>query len=371
LTGEASRVVIAVDLDYFYAQCEEVRDPSIKNKPVVICVFSGRSEDSGAVSTANYIARSLGVKSGIPIRLAKTILRENPSAVFLPMDIEYYREVSERIMEIIRSKGRKFEQTSIDEAYLDATSEAGADYKRAEMVGYHIKEEILAHEKMTCSIGIGKNKLVAKMAVDFQKPNGFTVIPSDKVRSFLDPLPVGKLFGIGPKTEEKLRAIGITKVSELAKADPKTLSDLFGRNLGPTLREMANGEDESPVVERPIEQLSRIVTLKKDAETFDFEDVLAPLSLDLSEKLSSAKLNCKSIGIIAITNQLKIKTRSRTIAVPTQSGDEILKIASELFSTFFEEEKDEKDLKVRRVGIRIADLSQSTIAKTGTLEDFV
>ena len=371
LAAEDSRVVIAVDLDYFYAQCEEVRDLSIKNKPVVICVFSGRSEDSGAVSTANYIARSLGVKSGIPIRLAKRILREDSTAVFLPMDIEYYRIVSERIMEIIQSKGRKFEQTSIDEAYLDVTTEAGADYERAEMVGRSIKEGILTSEKMTCSIGIGKNKLIAKMAVDSQKPNGFTVISPGKVRSFLDPLPVGKLFGIGPKTEEKLRAMGIALVSELAKANPKTLSDHFGKNLGPTLREIANGEDNSPVVEKPIEQFSRIITLKKDAQTFDFKDVLAPLSSDLSEKLSSSNLNCKSIGIIAITNQLKIKTRSRTIPFPTQSGDEILKIASELFFAFFDEEKSVDGLKIRRAGIRIADLSPITTPKSGTLEDFV
>ncbi len=216
-----SRVVISVDLDYFYAQCEEVRDPSIKTRPVIIGVFSGRTEDSGAVSTANYIARELGIRSGMPIILAKRILGDNSSAVFLPMDLEYYKVVSERIMEIIRSNGRRFEQTSIDEAYLDVTSETGADYLEAERIGRSIKSEILSSEKMTCSIGIGQNKLVAKMAVDSKKPDGFTVIRYDQVKSFLDPLPVGKLFGIGPKTEEKLRAIGILKVGFSLKEIPK------------------------------------------------------------------------------------------------------------------------------------------------------
>ena len=129
------RIVIAVDLDYFYAQCEEIRDPSLKTKPVVICVFSGRTADSGAVSTSNYVARGLGVKSGMPIVLAKRILKDNSSAVFLPMDHEYYKVVSEKIMEIVRSAGKKFEQTSIDEAYLDVTSDAHSNYESAEGIG--------------------------------------------------------------------------------------------------------------------------------------------------------------------------------------------------------------------------------------------
>jgi DNA polymerase IV (archaeal DinB-like DNA polymerase) len=370
-TFEPPRVVIAVDLDYFYAQCEEVRDPSIKGKPVVVCVFSGRTEESGAVSTANYVARSLGVNSGIPITLAKRILHENSSAVFLPMDIEYYRIVSDRIMGILRSKSEKFEQTSVDEAYLDVTSKTQGNYDAAEMLGKEIKQEILSLEKMTCTVGIGKNKLMAKMAVDSKKPDGLNVIVPDQVQRFMNPLQVGKLFGIGPKTEEKLRTIGVNTVAELAQADPNTLTNIFGKHLGPTLKEMASGEDNSPVVERPIEQFSRIITLKKNAEAFDFAEDLQPLSSDLSRKLVSSRLACKSIGIIAITNQLKIKTRSKTITTPTQSREEILKIVEELFSHFFEEEKLAGSFKIRRVGIRITDLTPTTIQKVRTLEDYV
>jgi DNA polymerase IV (archaeal DinB-like DNA polymerase) len=365
-----SRAVISVDLDYFYAQCEEARDPSIKTKPVVICVFSGRTEDSGAVSTANYIARGLGVRSGMPIIFAKRILRDNSTAVFLPMDLEYYKMISERIMEIIRLKGRRFEQTSIDEAYLDVSSETGADYLEAERIGRSIKSEILFIEKMTCSIGIGPNKLVAKMAVDSKKPDGFTTIRTNQVKSFLGPLPVGKLFGVGPKTEEKLRAIGILTVGSLTQADPKILSDLLGKNLGPTLREMANGVDNSPVVERPIEQFSRIVTLKKDVDTFDFAEVLKPMAEDLSAKLTSSRLVCRGIGIIAITSHLKIKTRSRSISSPTKSEEEILNIASELFSTFFSEPVN-SSLRIRRVGMKVAELSSEAGSSLGTLEDFL
>ncbi len=366
-----SRIVIELDLDYFYAQCEEVRDPSLKTKPVVVCVFSGRTEDSGAVSTSNYIARGLGIKSGMPVLQAKKLLRDYPFSVFLPTDMEYYKLVSERIMEIIRSKAGKFEQSSIDEAYIDVTSEASSNYQKAESIGRKLKAEILSSEKLTCSVGIGQNKLMAKMAVDSRKPDGFTVILPEQVKSFLDTLPVGKLFGIGPKTDEKLRAIGIMTVGALARSDPSVLSDLLGKNLGPALGETANGVDNSPVVERPAEQFSRIVTLKRDADTFDFAEVLQPMAEDLAEKLTSSRLTSRGIGIIAITNQLKIKTRSKTLPVPTKSPEEILKVVVELFSSFFSGQALHTETHVRRVGVKVTELVPDSGKKAESLEDYL
>ncbi len=374
IASERPRAIIAVDLDYFYAQCEEVRNPSIKSKPVVVCVYSGRTQESGAVSTCNYIARDLGVRSGMPIALAKRILRDNLTAVFLPMDMEYYQTVSERIMGLISSKGEKFEQASIDEAYLDVTTKQDANFRIAEEIGKAIKAEILSEEKMTCTVGVGQNKLMAKMAVDSKKPDGFTIILPGLERSFLNRLPVGKLFGIGPKTEEKLKAMGIVTARDLASADRETLSDHFGKKLGPTLRDIANGVDESPVVEKPIEQLSRIITLKSDANSFDFHDVLTPMSEYLSKKLFSSKMMCKTVGIILITSELKIKTRSKSFSPTTQSGDQILKVASELFYSFFEEQSKSPQgpISVRRVGIKVSDLvATSTSKKTETLEDYI
>ena len=121
------RIIMLVDLDYFYAQCEEIRNPSIKNKPVVVCVYSGRTEDSGAVSTANYVAREYGVKSGIPISLAKKRLKEVDS-VFLPVDHSFYKQISDKIMEILRRHADSFEQVGIDEAYMDVTQRTKTDY---------------------------------------------------------------------------------------------------------------------------------------------------------------------------------------------------------------------------------------------------
>jgi len=365
------RIVIAIDLDYFYAQCEEVRDPTIKGKPVVICVFSGRTNESGAVSTANYLARSLGARSGMPIVQAKKILQKNPESVFLPTDIEYYSTVSDRIMEIIRSFSEKFEQSSIDEAYIDVSTLTSAGAEDAASIGKRIKTEIFRAENLTCSIGIGPNKLMAKMAVDSRKPDGLTVISLDQVKTFLDPLPVGKLFGIGPRTEEKLRAIGITTIRELGSSDPNLLSEKFGIRIGGALYETANGIDDDPVAEKEPEQMSRIITLKHDVEAFDFQELLKPLADDISNRLSASGYLAKSVGIILITSNLKMMSRLRTISAPTNSGIEILKNAVEMFESFYNrEESEEQRPRLRRVGIRVSGLARKPTAKSESLSDY-
>ncbi|MDA4130099.1 MAG: DNA polymerase IV [Thaumarchaeota archaeon] len=353
------RIIMCVDLDYFYAQVEEIRDPSIKGKPVIVCVYSGRTKDSGAVSTCNYIARNSGVRSGMPIALAKRIMAEHPEAVFLPMDHEYYESVSNRVMALLKEGSPRFEQASIDEAYLDATQQSAGDYALARDLSEKLKAEIFDTEHLTCTIGIGPNKLVSKMAVDSKKPNGLTVILPGKVREYFDTLPIGKLFGIGPKIEKKLASLRILTVAQLAAFDVQILSRNFGEKMGPQLRDAALGIDEEPVREREIEQFSRIVTLKENALSFTFEEILAPLAKDLSNKLVAANMTCQSIGIIAITSQLRTKTRSRKTDNPTDSDSEILEVASDLFRIFFAEEKLETEwTPVRRVGIRLFSLKK-------------
>ena len=150
-----------IDLDSFYASIEEVRNPSIKGKPIVICVYSGRTENSGAVSTSNYSARKLGIKSGMPIILAKRIAM-NKEVVFLPVDIEYYKEVSDSIMNLIEEESDILEQVSIDEAYIDVTEKTSGNWNKAIQVANTIKQKILSQEGLTASIGIASNKFVAK-----------------------------------------------------------------------------------------------------------------------------------------------------------------------------------------------------------------
>ncbi len=359
--------MLAIDLDYFYAQCEELRKPEIKDKPVVICVYSGRTDESGAVSTCNYIARNLGVKSGIPIILAKKLLSNHSDAVFLPMDKVYYEETSERIMTILRSHAKVVEQVSIDEAYIDVTGDTNGDFSKAKTLGYRIKSEISDSESLTCSVGIGPNKLIAKMAVDVKKPDGLTVVKPEDVKSFLDPLPVGKLFGIGPKTEQRLQALGIKKIGELASFDVEILTREFGKHLGPHLKRFALGIDEELVHEREAEQISRIITLKHDTSEFDFSEDLNSICRDISKKLKASDLTCKTVGIIVITTGLKTKNRAKTLDVPTDSAEAMESSARALFETFFEESSAE----VRRIGVKVTGFVASTAPGDNTsLTDF-
>ena len=365
---DSQRIVIAVDLDYFFAQCEEVRNPELKKIPVVICVFSGRTEVSGAVSTANYVARKLGVRSGMPIANAKKLLSQNKESVFLPVDQDYYQTVSERLMQTIRSFSAIFEQVSVDEAFIDISAVTGTDFEAAAKLGKTVKEEIYRQENLTCSVGIGPNKLIAKMAADYEKPDGLTIIRPNQVKVFLNPMPVRKLLGIGPKHEQKMEQLGISTIEDLSKFDTGALSDAFGKNLGPHFKNLAQGLDDDPVRQRSVEQLSRIVTLKEDADSFWFEEDLRPLAADISDRLVSLGLKCRSIGIIGITSELKTRNRAKTLTHPINSSELILRNSAELFRDLFSSLATEH-VRLRRAGIRVSALSSEELGEEEESEE--
>ena len=154
------RVVFHIDFDYFYAQCEEVRKPELKTKPVCVCVFSDRGGDSGAIATANYTARQFGVKSGIPITFAKRRLEQRKDAVFLPVDFEYYEKITEKAMKIMKDNADIFEYVGRDEAYLDVTKRVEEDFTKASHLAQQIKNLIRTELKLSCSIGVSSNKLI-------------------------------------------------------------------------------------------------------------------------------------------------------------------------------------------------------------------
>ncbi len=346
------RIILHVDLDYFFAQCEEKRNPSLKGKPVIVCVFSGRTADSGAVSAANYIARAKGVRAGLPIALAKKAI---PEGIFLPVDHGYYGEVSDRIMAICSQFADAMEQVGIDEAFLDVTKKSGSNYDKAASIARTLKYSILEQEQLTCSVGIAPNKLIAKIASDFKKPDGLTVVKPEQVGSFLGSLPVSKIPGIGKKTSEALEAKGIAIVKQLSVFPVHELVSIFGKARGTMLHEHSLGIDESPVetfYER--KQLSRILTLKKDAsipaELFPVIDYIAET---LVERLKEEKAQFKTVSIIAIDKNLESQTRSKTLQAATESKEKIAETATELVKKFFEE----KPKELRRFGIALSNLS--------------
>jgi DNA polymerase IV (DinB-like DNA polymerase) len=351
-----------VDFDYFFAQCEEIRRPELKSKPVVVCVFSGRTEESGAVSTANYIARKYGVKSGIPIKLAKSRLATVPDAVFLPLDTKYYSEKSETAMAIIESHAEKFEHIGLDECYIDV-SRTAVNFEGGREIAITIKNELRKESGLTCSIGIASNKMLAKLASDLNKPDGLTIIEPAIAIDFISKLSVQKISGIGPKTAARLEEIGVKKIGDLREPDPFILIEEFGKKTGTYLHNAARGIDNDPVIDSPVrKQISRIMTLKRDAATAkEMYSDLYDLSHSVFDIADGRRLSFKTISVLLILEDLDQKSKSKSLKLHSSS----LQLLHTTAKSILDEVMDEAGgLKVRRLGVRISDLQSSQGQKT-------
>jgi len=350
-----TRLVGHLDLDYFYAQVEELEDASLRNVPVLVCVYSGRTEDSGVVSTANYRARELGVRSGVPISLAKKRLA-GKDAAFIPMDREKYERYSERVMRILRERVDVMEQTGIDEAFFDITRRSGGSYDVGREIASETKLQILRSEGLTCSVGVAPNKVAAKLASDFKKPDGLTVVRPPELAGFMGPMPVERLYGVGAKTAKALQEMGVVTINDLARTDVSRLSDAFGQKLAVYLHNSATGEDEEPVEEKgPATQISRIITLKANSRNTDeILSQLAPALKDVHNRVVERELFFRSVSVIGILTDLSTKTRTRTLDAPTSECSTLERVSAELLSSLVGELGE-----LRRVGVRVADFEES------------
>ena len=348
------RIVFHIDFDYFYAQCEEIRNPKIKSKCVAVCIFSDRGGDSGAIATANYNARKFGVKSGIPIMLAKNKLKEQ-DAVFLPADFDYYSDMSSKAMEIIEKYADVFEYVGRDEAYLDVTQKTEMNIHNAEHLAQQLKNEIRNSLKLTCSIGISPNKLLSKIASDFKKPDGLTTVKPEQVEEFLSSLKIREIPGIGKKTEDVFTQMNIHTIEELRKIDVFDLNKMFGRKTGTYIFNSAKGIDAETVRPRqPTIQFSKIITLKKNSKEFEFlRENVEELCVHLNKLAIENNKMYRSIGIQFVNEDLSSKTKSRMMKNPGNNLVEFKKIAFQLL----EEALVEQEMLVRRIGVRISEFS--------------
>jgi len=351
----SNRVVLHVDLDYFYAQVEEREHPEYKGKPVVVCMYSGRTSDSGVVSTANYIARRFGVRSGIPIAFAKRYLKDQ-DAIFVPVNHQFYVEVSNQIMEILRGFTTKFEQVSIDEAYLDITERVQGDFKAAKVLARQLKDEIQHKQGLTCSVGLGVNRLVSKIAANQQKPDGLTVVTPDKIVEFLEPLPVGRLYGVGKKTEKVLLDKGVKTVGDLANHPMEDLIKTFGKTLGIYFHEAAQGVDNTPVQERTgVKSISRITTLKADTRDIDTLIMTTDdLSADVCSSLKSDNLGFRTVNLVIVAEDMSAHTKSLTLDSITDDLQTLKQAVKQLIQDYLQG----SELNARRIGIRVSNLSR-------------
>ena len=226
-------------MDCFYAAVHMRDDPSLRGKPVVI---GGRPESRGVVAAASYEVRRYGVHSAMPSSRA---IRLCPEAIFIPPDFRRYSKESEKIFAIYREITPLVQAVSIDEAYLDVTEHLG-EWGTATAVAKEIRRRVREERNLTVSVGVGPNRLIAKIASDFHKPNGLTVVRPDQVQAFLDPLPVRRLHGVGPATERVLNEMKIQTVADLRAAAVEDLIDRFGKH-GRVLHEFAQGIDDRPV----------------------------------------------------------------------------------------------------------------------------
>lgn len=340
------RIVFHVDMDHFFTAVEEREHPEFKGKPVIVGADPKEGKGRGVVSTCNYEARKFGVRSGMPISRAWKLC---PEAVYRPVDYELYKKVSNEIMRILRKYADKFEQWGIDEAFLDITSRVNS-YEEAEVLAHQIKMEILKNEGLTCSVGTGPNKLVAKIASDFQKPDGLTVVKEEDVVKFLAPLPVRKLLWVGRKTEQKLKRIGIRTIGDLANYDPTVLTENFGV-MGTQLYLMARGIDRSKVEGRgEVKSISRDITFEQD--TYDFEFVLKTLdrlSEEVRKDVSEQNLCFKTVTVKVRYENFETHTHGKTLHFVINRLQDLQKTVKELVQKYLKPYR-----KIRLVGVRVS-----------------
>ncbi|MBZ6495874.1 DNA polymerase IV [Natrinema longum] len=359
---DEDRIVCHVDADCFYASCERLREPELRGEPVVVGMGYEAGETIGAVATASYEAREFGVESAQAISTALERLprrgafetgeadglEREETGYYRPVDMDYYESVASDVREILHDCADVVREESIDEAYLDVTERTA--WEVAEGFARHVKDRIRREVGVTVSVGVASTMSTAKIASDFDKPDGLTVVDPDGVQAFLAPLEVDLLHGVGPVTARELRELGLETAGDVAETDPEPLVERFGER-GRELYARARGEDD------------RRVEPKGDPKSFSRESAFAePVDdpapkYDLIETLAAAVADrarregalYRTIGVKAVTPPYDVNTRERSLPGPVDDPDLVDRIARDLFAEFDREP-------VRKLGVRVANL---------------
>ena len=317
--GATRRKIIHIDMDAFYASVEQRDNPQLRGKPVIVAWRGNRS----VVCAASYEARQFGVRSAMPAVRAERLC---PNGVFLPPDFTRYRAVSHQVREIFLRHTDLIEPLSLDEAYLDVT-ENKMGLHTATQVARTIREQIRAELNLTASAGVAPNKFLAKIASDWKKPDGLFVIQPEEVDSFLMPLPVSRLPGVGKVMEEKLKGFDVQTVADLRKIELATLEDRFGR-YGVRLYELARGIDKSAVIpDRPTQSISSEDTFERDVLLTELEPMIRKLAEHTWAASRKESRIARTVVLKLKTAEFKIITRSHTPSRPPSSCEELTSIA--------------------------------------------
>lgn len=407
------RIIAHLDMDAFFAAVEERTTPRFFGLPIVIGADPQKGYGRGVVSTANYKAREFGIHSAMPIKQAWELaevakMQGKPETIFLPPNMNLYAETSDAIMQIVRRHISLVEQTSIDETFLDLSF--AKDYATAKTICQKIKEEIKQQEKLTCSIGIGPNKLIAKIASDIKKPDGLTIVGSDDpklcpelVEGFLNPLPIRKIPGIGPKTEEIFKKLGVKVIADLKKFSEAELSQMLGKpphliRIGPEAQNANNsseyhnenknnveplspyskirircggkwgleiyakarGIDDSPVCQnREIKSIGEQETFPQDTLNPNYIfDRLGQMAQNIIKRLAKEEFkNFRTLVVIIRFSDFETKTKSKTLEKPTSHLSVLQFESMKLLTPFLDNRQNPRQKLIRLIGLRVEKLS--------------
>lgn len=338
------KLILHVDMDAFYASVEQLDRPETRGKPVIV----GGTGRRGVVAAASYEARKFGVFSAMPVLKAKQLC---PQGIFISPRGARYREVSAQVFSIFREFTPLVEGLSLDEAFLDVTGSSRL-FGGIEEIGRQVKQVIFQRLQLVASVGMAHNKFLAKLASDFDKPDGFFHVPENAVQQFLDPMPVKWLWGIGPKTLPKMARIGILTIGQLRAASPQQLQPVLG-NRTSHFQALARGEDERKVSSgREDKSISHEVTFDHDInELKALLAVCQQLSEQVGIRVRKQGLNAKTIRIKIRDQHFRTYSRSKTIHAETCSSGTIYQVAAALLKIWFSEHR---NAPVRLLGVAVA-----------------
>jgi len=325
VTSNWAKAIIHLDMDAFYAAVEVLDNPDLQGKPVIV----GGSKERGVVSSASYEARTFGVHSAQPIA---TAMRLCPQGIFRPVRMWRYKEISRQIFEIFKRFSPLVEPLSLDEAFVDVTGSTRL-FGPPEEIAKKIKQQVVAETGLTASAGVAPTKFIAKIASDIQKPDGLTIVPEGKVKEFLGPLPIEKLWGVGERTRKTLAHLGVETIGDLGRVPLELLDRKMGKH-GLHLSLLARGVDEREVeTERQVKSVGHEETYREDILDMTMaRRVLLSLATKVAKRL-------RGHGFVGKTVTLKVKyhdfvqiTRSVTLQEPTDDGREIFQSCCDLLS---------------------------------------
>jgi len=355
--SSGSRVIIHVDMDAFYASVEVRENPALEGKPVVVGA-DPREHRRGVVLTASYEARRFGVRSAMSCVEAA---RRCPEAVFVPPHFELYGRVSGEIMDTLRTFADRLQPSGIEEGYLDVTVRSGGNFSRAHELAREIKAAIRKQHRLSCTIGIAPTKAVAKIASDFEKPDGLTVVARDDVAAFLAPISVRKILGVGPKTADRLKELGLEVIEDLQRYNRQDLVEQLGA-FGEYLQDVAMGHDAEEVVEPtgPPESISTETTFERDLDAYsDVWPELEALAKSLHEQLLHEKLAYRTVTLKAKYSNFEIHTRSKSLKIHSTDLEPILILSQTMLKEVLASGR-----KIRLVGVRLSNLLERAAPQT-------